>query len=381
MRKRLAVVGLVGMSWIASSGCGSETRDDGSLESAAVPPTPSTRFDLAESCTRLVKRHETVRELDVRSGLIRWGCGDVPGVTDPDFGQEYCEYHAVQKGRIVYRGADLDAAAPLECVFTSVFTGAGEADVLGAAMRSPENLGMATQDDDIVEMQNYFNSRSAATGLFRDCQSRGSSPSSVEQNLRMAACYSAWAAGGDQASELRQTCRAATTISDATWQRLQTLGAKILLPTDTGYESQRDVAACLAVRGAGKPWRNSDPMICSRVARAAAECACDFEPVPSSVMGVAMTGWSNDALPTGCRFARVSGQDYPSLVLCRATEEDVADIPLNAQHSRSVQTFCHDRFGVDIVLKLPFRALATPGTCSSEAGFCSAYMHGAQGQD
>ncbi len=377
MRHRLEVVGLVSVMWLVAFGCSSSNDGDGVLEAEAVPTTPSTEFDLAESCARIAKRHEIVRDVDVRTGLIRWACGDVPGVTDPDLGQEYCEYHPVQSGRVVNRASDLRPDAALDCVFTTVFTGSRLASKLRSAMAAPENLGTTPQSDAIVEMQRSFNTRSAATQLISDCQWDGASTSAFQGYLRMAACYEAYARGGDNAAELRRQCRGAVSISDTKWTQLQGLGARIEAPSAEGYERQRDVAGCLAVRGrSSSPWRNSDAMICSRAARAAADCSCDFNAVPSSVVGIPMTGWSNDALPSGCRLARVDGEDYPLVVICRATAEDVADIPLHAEHARSVQTFCHDRFGVDIVLKLPFRSLTSEGSCARDPGFCAEYMNG-----
>ncbi len=145
-------------------GCGAQSEDVSSSESMARPADPSTPYLLAQSCGRLYKRHESVRAVDIRQGVIRWSCADVPGVTDPDLGQEYCEYQAVQNGKSVRTAADL-TSGPVSCVFTSVFKGAGEAPSLRAAMADDENLGFAVESDSVVQMQNRFNTRSAATKL------------------------------------------------------------------------------------------------------------------------------------------------------------------------------------------------------------------------
>ena len=75
---------------VAASGCSAPSEEDlGSAEGAAPPANPSGNYALAETCSRLFKRHEVVHDLDLEVGTIRWACGDVPGVTDPDLGQEY----------------------------------------------------------------------------------------------------------------------------------------------------------------------------------------------------------------------------------------------------------------------------------------------------
>lgn len=364
-------------AWAVSGSAGCATLDDtlGTDEQAATPPEPRDSFALAESCGRLFKRHESVRPVDLEQGVIRWACGDVPGVTDTDLGQEYCEYQAVQGGRIKRKASDIDPSQPVSCVFTSIFLDAsGQSSRLRQAMAAPENLGAAAGDDGIVQMRKSFNTRSAATGLLRDCSTSSPVPSS---KLRMAACYQAYAAGGPNAERLKQLCSAASTISDGNWTEAERLGAKVRAPGDDGYENQRDIASCLGVRGNGVAWRNSDPMICSRTQRTTSECGCRFGSVPSSVVGFAFTGWVDDQIPSSCRLAKVEGQAFPYIAICDLTQEEISDLPLNPQYARNVGNFCHDRFGVDLVMKLPLRALAT--SCSSSPGFCSEYMSTASG--
>src|SRR6185295_15714170 len=142
---------------VAASGCSSPGEEEiGSAEGAATPSNPSGNYALAETCSRLFKRHEVVHDLDLQVGTIRWGCGDVPGVTDPDLGQEYCEYKAVQNGKIVAKPSDIVAGGgKVSCVFTGVFTDAtsGVPAKLQAQMAKPENLGAAAATTNIVQMR------------------------------------------------------------------------------------------------------------------------------------------------------------------------------------------------------------------------------------
>ena len=363
----MAVLGA--LATVLGAGCSSANEDELGINSAAQTPSEvSSTIDLGDTCARLFKRHESVRPVDMQQGVIRWGCGDVPGVTDPDLGQEYCEYEAVQNGKPIKKASEL-TTGPVTCVFTSVFTGTNMASTLRPAMADPANLGVAATADAIVQMQHGFNTRGAATTLISDCSD---TTDSLQSRLRRAACYQAYAAGGPNQAQLKTVCN--QTLSDSTWAQAQQLGAKLLNPGDDGYDAQRDIAGCMAVRGAGVSWRNSDPMICSRASRSASECSCQFNAVPNALPGIPFTGWVDDQIPSSCRFAKVNGAPYPYLALCQLTDQEVADLPLNPQYARSVSNFCHDRFGVDLVMKLPLRALQQSGTCQQSAGFCAQYM-------
>jgi hypothetical protein len=368
-RRSLTAIAALAVATVSGLGCTTANDEDlGAAEAAATPAEPAGQFGLAQSCARLFKRHESVRPIDLQQGVIRWGCGDVPGVTDPDLGQEYCEYQAVQNGRIVKKASDL-GSGPVTCVFTSVFTGAGQASSLKSAMADSANLGVAAAEDQTVQMRRSFNTRGAAITLVSDCSRRGSN---LTTRLRAAACYQAWARGGANASQLEPICRG--TLSDQTWAQAEALGAKVYAAGEEGYEAQRDIAGCMAVKGAGVGWRNSDPMICSRVSRSTSECSCQFSSVPSSVIGFPFTGWVDDQMPSSCRLAKVSGAPYPYIALCTLSDQEVSDLPLNPQYSRAISNFCHDRFGVDLVLKLPLRALQAGGSCNNSPGFCAEYM-------
>ena len=43
---------------------------------------------------------------------------------------------------------------------------------------------------------------------------------------------------------------------------------------------------------------------------------------------------------------------------------------LTRQETRNLGNFCHDAFAVNIVMKLPIRALQTQGTCQEADSFC-----------
>jgi len=354
-------------------GCSTTTEDLDSSEAAATPPSPRTNFELAETCSRMFKRHEAVREIDMREGVIRWGCGDVPGVTDADLGQEYCEYQVVQDGKIKIKSSELDpAGGPASCVFTGVFTGAGVQAQLNAALADPANLGVAATSAGITQMRKGFNSRGAATTLVRDCGN--ASGAQLDMRLRTAACFAAYAkATGEAQTQLGNVCKG-NLATPAVWDQATALGVKIAAQGEEGFETQRDISSCMATRNAGLTWRNSDPMICSRTARSTNECGCKWNPVPNDLMGFEFVGWAGPELPAGCRFAKVDGQDYKTLVLCQVTPEEVADIPLNPAHSRNMANFCHDRFAMDLVMKLPLRALQTAGSCQNSSPFCGEYM-------
>jgi hypothetical protein len=367
-----ASIATIAVSLVGAAGCSSINEEElGNVEQASTPSAPPGTFGLAESCSRLFKRHASLRPLDLDQGLIRWGCGDVPGVTEPDFGQEYCEYQAVQNGKSVRKAADL-TTGKVSCVFTAVFTGAGQAPRLKAAMADPANLGVTPATDGIVQMQKGFNSRSAATTLVSDC-SRQPAAAEATRRQRVTAIFLAYAKGGPNAARLKEI-GTMTSISDAAWQEAQALGVKIAAPGDADLDEQRDITSCMSVRGAGVAWRNSDPMICARVNRSAGECSCRFGAVPSSLQGFPFSGWVDDQIPTSCRLAKVDGADYPFIAICDLTDQEVSDLPLNPAHARSLQSFCHDRFGTDIVMKIPLRPLQQTGTCSNSAGFCEEYM-------
>ena len=187
-------------------------------------------------------------------------------------------------------------------------------------MADPANLGTAASADAIVQMQHGFNNRGAAVGLISDCSQKNED---LTTRLRDAACYQAYAAGGPNAAQLKTLCNGSLS-NDSTWAQAQQLGAKVLNNGDDGYDAQRNIAGCMAVSGAGESWRNSDPMICSRVSRTSSECSCGFNTIPNTLMGIPFTGWVDDQIPTSCRLAKVNGAPYPYLALCALSDQEVS---------------------------------------------------------
>jgi hypothetical protein len=365
---------------VAASGCSAPSNEQlGDAEGAATPSSPSGNYALADTCSRLFKRHEVVHDLDLQAGTIRWGCGDVPGVTDPDLGQEYCEYKAVQNGQIVATPSQIvSGGGKVSCVFTGVFkdNSSDLTSKLQAAMADPANLGAAAQQSNIVTMAEGFNTRGAATQLVHDCTVSAGTSSTQVTRQRTAACYLAAQAGGASAAQLTTLCKG--NLSDSnTWSQVAALGVTVKTAGQAGYEPQQDIASCMQVSQAGVPWRNSDPMICSRTERATNECSCRFNAVPQDLEGFTFTGWVDDHIPSTCRLAKVDGNDYNQVVICDVPDSQLGDLSLNPAWNRSLQNFCHDQFGKDLVLKLPLRALQQTGTCQTSAAFCGQYMGGA----
>jgi hypothetical protein len=376
---------------VTAMGCSSSTGGDGSEsgdEQDIVPTSAKTAYDQAAVCAKILDRHKTIKDPDLKDGYIRWACGDVPGVTGVDRGQEYCEYNAVSGGKVVKTAAELKAGTTLSCVFTSVYqdvkgvtassTGyvpSAETIAYGkkiaTALAAKENLGVTT-DPALTEMHVGFNSRGAATDLVQQCAAKDD----LVNEMRQVACWQAGVANPANASKLKTLCRGRNLVDEARWAKVVALGAKIVTdPKDPNFETQHDIAGCVHTIKffPTTAWRNSDPTICARVTRATNECGCGFVAIPDAVEGFTFTGWTNSALPAGCRYAKMDGKDYQQVVICQASTSELEDLPLNPSYSGDLQEFCHQRFANDLVMRAPLRALQTPGSCKSETSFCSAY--------
>lgn len=348
-------------------------------EDNIVPADAETLFDQAAVCDQTLKRHVSVRDKDLAEGTVRWNCADVKGVEGEHRGQEYCEYHAVANGKKAQRVADIDTSEPLYCYFTSVYfdvdgksTPGKRDEELAAALSKPENLG-AKVDADLVRMKNSVNSRNAATLLIEDCEKIA--PDLNEE--RQVACYMASLKGSGE--ELRRICRGQDLTDEKRWEKAQALGAKVLAEGEAGFDEQRDIIGCLSLHRAehgGATYRNSDPMICARIFRARQECQCSWSALPKELEGFFFTGWTADAMPPGCQAAVVDGKPYPHLTLCRVPEAEVEELELNLDYAEDLQKFCNDRFGKDLVMKAPLRAVEDPGSCKSETAFCEAFTDG-----
>lgn len=386
-----SLASVVAPAFVILAGCAdaspvAEAGDDQQL----VPASTKNHYDQAAVCDGIFKRHAGIRELDLKEGVLRWSCGDVNGVTGTDLGQEYCEYKATAGGKVVKAFADIKKnGGKLQCLFTSVYkdvkgydspASLNHATGLAADMKDPKNLGAAI-DPKAIFMQVGFNSRGAATALIVDCATNATKDLATLQlnEQRQAACYFAGVLKPANVAKLKAACRdrdLSTTKEAKNWAAAEKLGAKVLQPGEADYERYRDIAACLRTQAAaGITWRNSDPMICTRVTRAVNECAVQFNAIPEAYDGFTFSTWtSRKALPSGCRFALVKGLPSPNLVICEASASEIEKIQFKPNQVNDLNEFCKERFSRDLVMEAPLRALQKAG--KSEGPFCSTYNSG-----
>lgn len=374
----------------AAMACSANAADDAVTgdDQEIVPDSAKTPFDQAPVCAKVFERHKTIKDPDLKDGYIRWACGDVPGVTGVDRGQEYCEYQAVSAGKKITAATQLTAGQPLYCLFSSVYQDVkgleqkngdyvpnaatiAYSKTLATALSAKENMN-ATVDPNLATMHVGFNSRGAATDLVQQC----AGTSAVLNELRQTACWQASVKTPANASKLRTLCRGKNLADEVRWKKVEALGAKVVVDQkDPNFETQHDVAGCISTLRyfPTTAWRNSDPTICARVTRATSECSCKYNVIPDAVEGFTFTGWTNSALPTGCRYAKVAGKDYMHLVICQASTAETEDLALNPAYAGDVQEFCHQRFANDLVMRAPIRVLQQANSCKTDTSFCSAY--------
>jgi hypothetical protein len=203
--------------------------------------------------------------------------------------------------------------------------------------------------------------------------------SRIVNEERQAACWQAATSDAAKRDALTAPCKGSITepkdiAVEETWKVPESLGARVLPIGAPCYDTQRDLAACLAVdRALGVDWRNSDTMIGVRIMRAARECECDWTPLQEHLDGFPLVGWANENLPSGCRRAKVGGEDHPNVVICDVSAAEVEDLRSSAQRT-DLQAFCNDRFGKDLVVGAPIRTVQVPGSCKAKAPFCSEFM-------
>jgi hypothetical protein len=413
---------------VAAAGCSG----GGGGGQSSANDTPAAAADMmaqAGVCDALFADKAAFRAPDLRQGVLRWKCGDVAGVTPPDLGQEYCEYHAVSAGKIVDTAeADQFQGSSVSCLFTSVFADVddGANTTIGAIATASladsrlNNLSGFTvpTDPSVAEaklghMLVGFNTRGAATTLIQTCSNEGTSGGQdLVTASRVAACLQLAQSTQDANTKqaLTTTCTVGldgngvptAQLDDTTWAQLQataqssgaTLDVVAATDASDAAERQRDIAACvLTGRAQGLPWRNSDPSICTRSMRAVSECKDTFNPLPTGLQGFSMRGWANPTLPTGCRHGKVwkdaqgnlvspasvqdadiqakkvSAQDYDQLVICNTDPNDVA------AQSVSLQVYCEQKFSNDIAMQAPIGALVKTETKASTP-FCQAFQTG-----
>lgn len=363
----------------AAPGCEGDSAETGD-EQDVVPESSQTPFDLAGLCHDNIQRHITVRPQELAEGIVRWQCGDRPGVDGvDDRGQEYCEYFAISKGKRVDNFADADPKAPLYCYFTSVYgdvaSGTARDAALAKELSKPENLN-ATVDKSLVRMKGPFNTRGAATTLVVDAMN----VKSDVNDERQAACFLATIdpANKANAEKLKTACRGKKLSTKTAWSKVQKLGAKVPVAGDATYENFRDTVACMSVgrlQNGGVDWRMSDPHITQVVVRANDECSCTYSALPDALEGFMQGTWSSkDALPAGCKRVKVNGQDYQHLTVCEIPASERSDLETSLDYSENLQAYCNERFGKDIVMTAPLRAVETAGSCKTKTGeFCSAF--------
>lgn len=364
-------------------GCDSEpeqTEDEQNI----VPSNAQSPWELAGLCHENIQRHITVRPQELSDGVVRWQCGDRPGVDGAaDRGQEYCEYFAMSKGKRVDTFAAADPNAKLYCFFTSVYqdvaSGTSRDKKLAQELSKAENMGV-TVDQSLIRMKGQFNSRGAATTLVVDAMDVG-----VDKNdQRQAACFLASIdpANSANSEKLIAACKDKDLSSDSAWSKVTKLGAKIPTSTKANYDTFKDMTACMSVgrlEHGGVDWRMSDPHISQVVVRANDECGCTYNALPTALEGFLQGTWSSkDSLPAGCRRVKVDGKDYQQMTMCEVPEAERSDLETSLDYAENMQAFCNERFGKDIVLTAPLRAVENKGSCSKKTGaFCKEFTKNA----
>lgn len=381
---------LLALPCLAATACTAEP-DVGAAEDDIVPASPQDLFEQARMCNNSLRARAGFRDVDLAEGVLRWNCGDVNGVTGPDLGQEYCEFHAVHNGVVV----DNKAAKPksdeaVECVFTSFYS-----DVKGwdrerktwsretksfaegiASQMAPQLRKASSLEPFTAVMRGQFNSRGAASVLVDDCAGVAREPQ-IDAD-RQAACVVKWLATSDASAraDLEKACRGVDLSIDKNFARAEKLGVAV----DPNSDQQRDIAACTLLMHApngGVGWRNSDPAICARAARGA-RCGYEFAEIPDAVNGFDLMGWTQrDALPVGCRYLELdegSGTKKSThVVVCEASK---ADVDAYNQSKKPLQMLCRDKFGVNLAMQAPLRAIAKKNErakVTDTAEFCSAF--------
>jgi hypothetical protein len=395
------LLGLASVGVMASIvGCSSGPDDEGVAEGAATPAEASTLFDQVRVCDGHVRFKAGVRVADLEAGVVRWKCGDVAGVDlsdgNNDFGQEYCEYHALLDGKNIdlQDRPDNSATKPVQCVYTSNWA---DADVDVPALQKGLQTALKASSQpgrENVKMQIGFNSRQAAKVLVDDCN-RLANATPMTNAERQTACFTAFKNAPDAAAKgkLRAACRGVDLSDQKKWEAAQALGAKdINAQTGDEQEVERDIAYCAhsfdvvqSKPGAVVLWRNSDPSICGRVLRAKIECGDNFGDLNSAkdlLTGFKLSSWADkvDLDPNTpaikpdprCEFVKV-GTNADHVMICTPSEAEVAKAKTD---KKPMQALCNELFGESIAMGAPVGALASKGT-KTETPFCKAFHTGA----
>jgi hypothetical protein len=393
-RRSIGVVLSVAFGSLFAVGCASSGEDTESGDGALTPcnnpaapqgSCPETVEQQRPICAQREAENGAFRDQDLDTGVVRWKCGDVTGVTNIDLGQEYCEFHAMQAGTIVDTAPRSEVKADqVECLFTAVYNdvkddrGGPQTIAFGnklnkALTEEPGNLknakgvtlpmALAAQDRDDKVIKPGPNPLSVMNGLFN---ARGAAVDLVQQ------C-------GDLAKQ------------DANAKRINAADDSLKCKADgSGCVSARDVEACTLVTEAGAGWRNSDPIICSRAARGAL-CGADYSDAGTKFAkldGFIMTDWKADLAqavklwtgasseaptpPQACRYATVDGKPYLHMMICTPSAAQVN----NPKYEGRLEQMCSDTFGPSIAMTAPIGLVAKLGT--DQPGFCAEFNKGAE---
>jgi len=369
------LVGVVFASaFVALTAVGCESIGTGDEEDV-VPAGSTSPWELAGLCQENITRHAGVRQQELADGVVRWQCGDRPGVDGADRGQEYCEYHAVSNGKIITTYDQIDQTKPLYCFFSSVYldNDPKRDTTLATELSKAANLN-AKIPATMVRMKGQFNSRGAATTLVSDAMAV---PTDVNDQ-RQAACFLYGVNNPTKAASLEKACKGKNLATKTGWTKVTKLGVTIPKEGDATYEAYRDLVSCMSVGrlgNGGVDWRMSDPHITQVVVRANDECGCSYNALPTALEGFLQGTWSSkDALPPGCRRVKVAGADYQQMTICEVPKPEIGDLATSLDYSENLDGFCNERFGTNIVLTAPLRAVENPGSCTTKTGaFCSAF--------
>jgi hypothetical protein len=365
---------------LVAVGCASAEEDtdnaDGYLTPCSNPNAPGnvcpkTVDDQRTVCAERVKENGAFRSQDLDVGVLRWKCGDVQGVTKQNLGQEYCEFHAMQDGKVVDKTAKSQIKpANVECLFTGVF-----ADVKGdAGTKANTDFGAKLNKALTEEANNLKNAKGV------QLQAVGKNPLSVMNDS---------VNSRDAATTLLAAC-SASAVKPANASRINAADDTQKCGADgAGCASARDIEACTMVAedDNGVGWRNSDPNICGRAARGAL-CGATFSPLPPALDGFLMTDWKADlgqavklwtgasktapSAPDGCRYATVDGKPYPHMMICTPTQSQVT----NPKYEGQLQQMCSDVFGPSIAMTAPIGLVTKLG--KDDSGFCGEFNKGAR---
>jgi hypothetical protein len=360
--RSLIVSGFAGSLVLA--GCAASGNDVAGDEGYLTPVNPKTVDDQRKVCVDRIKENGAFRTKDIDIGVVRWKCGDVQGVTGHDLGQEYCEFHAVQDGKVVDKPSGGMKPDNVECVFTGVYNDVKGDPGSSANAAFGDKLNKALTEDDTNNLKN-------AKGV--KLPALGSNPFTI---------MNAGANGRFAATTLLHDCTKAVTENKPNRDRVSAV--KDGCNAD-GTSCAKDVEACTLIVGHGEGFRNSDPVICGRAARGAL-CGASYADLPAALDGFIMTDWEADVgqavaaftgksktaptAPARCRYATVDGKPYLHMLICTPDASEVR----SAIVSGSVQKMCSDVFGPKIAMTAPLGLVAKLGSVKDP--FCDEFNAG-----